>query len=196
MARGHEVSVLAPSSPHVELPGLRGVRRQGGADPVQRVGGAAAVRARHPPHGQKLAGRRRLRCAASARAQRAEPVDAGAEHRRGPDRRDVPHVDHEVVDAHACSSPSCGRCTRRSSAASRCRTWRGAGRWRRWAATPSRSPTASTSRRSRRRRCSTATRGRASRCCSSAASTSPARAWPCCWARCRRWSSGSPTSRS
>ncbi len=53
--RGHDVSVLAPSSPHVKLPGLRGVRRQGGADPVQRVGGAAAVRARHPPHGQKLA---------------------------------------------------------------------------------------------------------------------------------------------
>ena len=58
--------------------------------------------------------------------------------------------------------------------------------------TPSRSPTASTSRRSRRRRRSTATRGRASRCCSSAASTSRARAWPCCSARCPRWSKRFP----
>ena len=30
--------------------------------------------------------------------------------------------------------------------------------------------------------------GRASRCCSSAASTNPARAWRCCSARCPRWS--------
>ena len=37
------------------------------------------------------------------------------------------------------------------------------------------------------RRCSTATRGPESRCCSLAASTSPARAWPCCSAHCRRW---------
>ena len=37
---------------------------------------------------------------------------------------------------------------------------------------------------------------RASRCCSSAASTNPARAWACCSARCRHWSSVFPTSRS
>ncbi len=47
--------------------------------------------------------RGRLRRAAPARAQRAEPVDAGADDRRGADRRDVPHVDHEVVDAQRVS---------------------------------------------------------------------------------------------
>ena len=139
-----------------------------------------------------MAAERRFRRAASARAERAEPVDAGAEHRRGPDRRDVPHLDHEVVDAERLSSRSCGPCTRRSSAASRCRIWRGAGRWRRSAPTPSRSPTAWTSRRSHRRPCWTGIRARANRCCSSVATTSRARAWPCCWAPCRRWSTRFP----
>ena len=46
-----------------------------------------------------MARRRRFRRPAPARAQRAEPVDAGAEHRRGADRRDVSHVDHQVADA-------------------------------------------------------------------------------------------------
>ena len=45
---GHDVSVLAPSSPHVDAARLRRLRRQGRADPVQRVGRAAAVRARPP----------------------------------------------------------------------------------------------------------------------------------------------------
>ena len=85
---------------------LRGVGRQGGPDPVQRVGGPPAVRAGHPPQGQALAVRRRLRRASPPRAERAEPVDAGAEHRRGADRRDLPHVDHEVVDAQRLRADS------------------------------------------------------------------------------------------
>ena len=85
---------------------LRRVRRQGGSDPVQRLGGAAAVRPRHAPQGQALADRRRVRRAAPARAERAKPVDAGVAGRRGADRGDIPHVDHEVVDAQRVSGHS------------------------------------------------------------------------------------------
>ena len=98
--RGHEVSVLAPASPSRRRPArLRRLRRQGRADSLQRVGGAAALRSRHPPHGQEMARRRRFRRTAPARAECPQPVDAGAEHRRGPDRGDLPHVDDEVADA-------------------------------------------------------------------------------------------------
>ncbi len=82
---------------------LRGVRRESRSDPVQRLGRAVALRPRHTPKGQALADRGRVRRAAPARAQRAEPVDACAAGRRGADRRDVSHVDHEVVDAQRIS---------------------------------------------------------------------------------------------
>ena len=120
-------------------------------DPVQRVGGAAAVRPRHAPHGEEVARRRRLRRAAHARAQRAEPVDAGAEDRRGPDRRDLPHLDHEVVDAQRLSGhpAAVAREDRRPHRGVRPGPALADGGAR--LATPSRSPTASTSRRSRRR---------------------------------------------
>ena len=144
---GHDVSVLAPSSPHVALPDY--VVSGGKAVPIPYNGSVARLRfGPATPAGQTLAGRRRFRRAAPARAQRAEPVDAGADDRRGPDRRDLPHLDHEVADAVSVFQGILRPCTRRSSAASRCPIWPGAGRWRRSAATPWRSPTASTWRRS------------------------------------------------
>ena len=175
---------------------LRRLRRQGRADSVQRVGGAAAVRPGNAPQGQTLADRRRLRRAAPARAQRAQPVDAGADDRRGTDRRDLSHLDHEIADAVGLSGhpAALAREDRRPHRGVR----------------PGAALADGGARLGRRRdpqRCrrgvvrrgalgSTDTRGRASRCCSSAASTSRARAWRCWWLRCPRWSSGSPTSRS
>ena len=55
--RGHDVSVLAPSSPHVTLPDyvVSGGKRR--ADPVQRLGRPAAFRPGHPPHGQDAGSR-------------------------------------------------------------------------------------------------------------------------------------------
>ena len=82
--RGHEVSVLAPASPHVSAARLCRLRRQGRPDSLQRFGGAAAVRSRHPRQGQKVAGRRRLRRPAPARTQRAEPVHVALRIAEGP----------------------------------------------------------------------------------------------------------------
>ena len=178
-ARGHDVSVLAPSSPHVELPDY--VVSGGKAVPIPYNGSVARLRFGPATH-RKV--KRWLTDGDFDVLHLHEPnapsLSMLALHgRRGTDRRDLPHVDHEVVDAQRLSGHSFDRSTRRSSAASRCPIWPGAGRWRRSAPTPSRSPTVSTSRRSRRRRCSTDTRARASRCCSSAGSTSRAKGWPC-----------------
>ena len=185
--RGHDVSVLAPSSPHVELPDY--VVSGGKAVPIPYNGSVARLRFGPATH----------RMVKSWLTE----GDFDVLHLHEPNAPSLSMLALNVAEGpivatfHTSTTKSltlsvfqaipAAVSTRRSSAASRCRTWRGAGRWRRSAPMRSRSPTASTSGRSRTRRCSTATRGRASRCCSSAASTSPARAWPCCLARCRRW---------
>ena len=95
------VSVLAPTSSDAQASLPDYVVSGGKAVPIPYNGSVARLRFGPATHRmvKRWLARRRFRCAASARAQRAEPVDAGAEHRRGSDRRDVSHLDDEVVDA-------------------------------------------------------------------------------------------------
>src|SRR4029077_7612300 len=78
--RGHEVSVLAPSSPHVELPDY--VVSGGKAVPIPYNGSVARLRFGPATHrmGKKRAARGLFGGPAPPGAERAEPVDAGAEH--------------------------------------------------------------------------------------------------------------------
>ena len=141
-ARGHEVSVLAPSSPHVTLPDY--VVSGGKAVPIPYNGSVARLRFGPATH------RKVKRWLADGEFDVLHLHEPNApslsmlalQARRRPDRRDVPHLHHQIADAVGVSGHPAARFTRRSSAASRCRTWPGAGRWRRWAPTRWRSPTA------------------------------------------------------
>ena len=82
-ARGHEVSVLAPSSPHVKLPEY--VVSAGKAVPIPYNGSVARLRfGPDPPQGQTVDLRRAVRRPASARTERAEPLGAGLMVAEGP----------------------------------------------------------------------------------------------------------------
>ena len=177
-----------------DLPDVRGPGRPRGPGPVQRLGRAAGLRSAVARPHPALAARGRLRRAAPARADRPERVDAGAVRRQRPDRRDVPHRHRPQPCAAGLRHGAA------AGAGEDHRPHRGlTGRPPRRRGAPRRRRGAHPQRRRRR-----PLRGSASRShgrppdrpsCSSAASTSRARAWRCCSRRCPSWSHRVPDVR-
>ncbi len=174
-AGGHYVSVLAPSSPHVKLPDY--VVSGGKAVPIPYNGSVARLRFGPATH------------------RKVKKWIAEGEfdvlHLHEPNAPSLSMLALQAAEGpivatfHTSTTKSltlsvfqefCARITRRSSAASRCRTWPGAGRWKRSARMRSRYPTVWTCRRSRMRLGWKGIRGPAAACCSSAGSTNPVRA--------------------
>ena len=113
----------------------------------------------------------------------------------GPDRRDLPHLDDEIVDAQRLSGHPAAvsredRGPHRGVGSGPALADGGVGLRRR--GDPQRGRCRIVRRRLSPRR---ATREPASRCCSWAATTNHAKGWRCCWRRCPHSSNGSPMSR-
>ena len=188
-ARGHEVSVLAPASPHVALPEY--VVSAGRAVPIPYNGSVARLQFSPAVH------RKVKKWLAEGDFDVLHLHEPNAPSlsmlalsiAEGPDRGDLSHLDHQIADAVGLSGPAAAHAgeDRRPDRGVRlgpALADGGAGIRR-----GGDSQRRRRRRRSPRRRCSTGIRGRARRCCSWAATTSPARAWPCCSTRCPAWSS-------
>ena len=173
--RGHHVSVLAPASPHVELPDY--VVSGGRAVPIPYNGSIARLRFGPATH-RKV--KRWLTDGDFDVLHLHEPNAPSLsllalQAAEGPIVATFHTSTTKSMALSVFQGHSSARITRRSSAASPFRILPGAGRWRRSAPMPCRSPTASTSNPSRRRRSWTDTRAPVSRCCSSAGTTNRAR---------------------
>ena len=97
-ARGHEVSVLAPVSPHASLPDY--VVSAGKAVPIPYNGSVARLRFGPATHRKvkKWLVEGDFDVLHLHEPNAPEPVDVGPEHRRGADRGDVSHLDHQIAD--------------------------------------------------------------------------------------------------
>ena len=98
-ARGHEVSVLAPASPDVDAARLR--RLRGRAIPIPYNGSVARLQFSPAVHGRvrRWLAEGDFDVLHLHEPNAPEPVDVGAADRRGPDRGDLPHLDHQIADA-------------------------------------------------------------------------------------------------
>ena len=116
-------------------PAVRGAGRPCGAGAVQRLGGAAGVRAAVRGAGAALA----RATATSTCVHVHEPITPSLSllavlSSDAPGGRDVPHREHPVARAWPPRRASCSRCWRRSPGASRSANWPARCRWSTWAA--------------------------------------------------------------
>ena len=103
---GHQVSVLAPADEDADLPPYVVPAGPGGAAAVQRVGRPDRVRPGLHRPGPPVAAPRQVRRAARARADDAEPVDAGGALGARAGGRHLPHRDDPLPGAVGRPGPA------------------------------------------------------------------------------------------